>query len=402
MKAFLASFLVLCCVPTLHAQTITLQPLAKLAYCIGDTLKLNYSATGTFGPGNFFFAELSDANGSFNPQNIIGMNTTDTGSFQIVLSTRGIGYRVRVVSDTPFIVSADNGQDISVSLPPVPTPSIEIGEGRFSPVADSISGVAVLEGEPAHFIVTSFPLADTFQWLFLDDASINSITGDSASVTYSSPGLKTGYVTTITKAGCENSIEFTIRVLDCDPIIPLIAENVADSESSDSSFVWVHAGGFDTVQGIGYPQTFFIDSGGTVYISSDAEWNTYYVQPGGQILPHLPERGTEVFGAGVRDTFEGFAALDTLSCPSLAFHVQSGVSITQQVPSIRAVQIGDRLEIFSNDGIAEVHLFSALGTEIYSSKGMNEFDLSSLPNGIYFAEVRSGSNSLVTKIALIR
>ena len=91
---------------------------SPLTYCQGASLNVTYTITGTFNAGNMFTAELSDASGSFASPTEIGMAMTTTGgSIACVIppsTPPGIGYRIRVVSDSPVTTGTDNGTNIIV------------------------------------------------------------------------------------------------------------------------------------------------------------------------------------------------------------------------------------------------------------------------------------------------
>ncbi len=77
-----------------------------------------FTTTSTFGSGNTFTAQLSDAAGSFaNPINI--GTTTGTGSGSIAATipsstAAGTGYRIRVVANNPAVNGTNNGTDLLI------------------------------------------------------------------------------------------------------------------------------------------------------------------------------------------------------------------------------------------------------------------------------------------------
>ncbi|MDD2636501.1 MAG: T9SS type A sorting domain-containing protein, partial [Bacteroidales bacterium] len=91
-----------------------------------------YTITGTFNSGNVFTAFLSDASGSFVLPTVIGtlVATADgTITANIPAGTpSGTAYRIRVISDDPEIVGADNGADLTITL----VSSLEITENSKS------------------------------------------------------------------------------------------------------------------------------------------------------------------------------------------------------------------------------------------------------------------------------
>ncbi len=81
-------------------------------------VNVGYTTSGTFNAGNVFTAQLSDASGSFaSPVNIGSVASTTSGFVSSVVphtTVGGLGYRVRVVSDNPNVIGADNGVDLQV------------------------------------------------------------------------------------------------------------------------------------------------------------------------------------------------------------------------------------------------------------------------------------------------
>jgi len=99
------------------------------AYCVGETIRVPYTANGTYNGGNVFTAQLSDASGNFASPTVIG-NLTSTSSGTITGTIpggiQGSGFRVRVVSSNPAITGSDNGVNITIN--PLPTPQITTGQ----------------------------------------------------------------------------------------------------------------------------------------------------------------------------------------------------------------------------------------------------------------------------------
>lgn len=101
-------------------NAVTTTTVSPLQVCVGSTVQVVYTATGTWGPGNVFTAELSDATGSFAAPVAIGsiasttpMPITDTIP---VGTAAGTGYRIRVTASTPATIGSANAQDITISI----------------------------------------------------------------------------------------------------------------------------------------------------------------------------------------------------------------------------------------------------------------------------------------------
>jgi len=95
-------------------NTITGSP-----FCVGSSVSVPFTGSGTFNVGNTFTAQLSDVTGSFgSPVDIGFINSTTSGTITATIpiaQTAGTQYRIRVVSSDPVIVGTDNGTDLTVS-----------------------------------------------------------------------------------------------------------------------------------------------------------------------------------------------------------------------------------------------------------------------------------------------
>jgi hypothetical protein len=90
--------------------------------CAGSDLIVTYSTSATYNAGNTFTTQLSDATGDFtNPVDIGTANATGSGTINCTIplgTAAGSGYRIRVISDDPVNVGADNGTDLVINAPP--------------------------------------------------------------------------------------------------------------------------------------------------------------------------------------------------------------------------------------------------------------------------------------------
>jgi hypothetical protein len=86
--------------PNSISCTVTPTPI-----CAGEAIAVDYTALGSYNPGNVFTAELSDALGSFaSPVNIGSIVSTTSGSIAATIppgTPAGSQYKVRVVSNNP-------------------------------------------------------------------------------------------------------------------------------------------------------------------------------------------------------------------------------------------------------------------------------------------------------------
>ncbi len=127
--------------PTLQTDSISGNP-----FCPGESALVYYTASGSYNAGNIFSAELSDSTGNFSNPTIVGSFTSTTsGTIAVVIppaAALGNGYRVRVVSSSPVVISNDNGTDLTVST----VPSVSLG--AFAPVCELDDPFLMYGGSP--------------------------------------------------------------------------------------------------------------------------------------------------------------------------------------------------------------------------------------------------------------
>ncbi|MCK9613651.1 MAG: HYR domain-containing protein [Bacteroidales bacterium] len=91
-------------------------------WCEGETLDVSYTLFSAYNPGNIFYAQLSDENGSFaSPDTIGSLASTTADTISCTLPT-GINpgnlYRIRVVSSDPAVIGSENGNDLTINTAP--------------------------------------------------------------------------------------------------------------------------------------------------------------------------------------------------------------------------------------------------------------------------------------------
>jgi PKD repeat protein len=112
--------------PTITTTTVT--PAGP--YCPGGTITVDFTATGTFGAGNVFTVQLSNASGSFaSPTNLTPtLSATTPASMTVTIpgvTPAGTGYRVRVVASNPVItIGTPNTTDLSIITAPSVAPTV--------------------------------------------------------------------------------------------------------------------------------------------------------------------------------------------------------------------------------------------------------------------------------------
>jgi hypothetical protein len=125
------------------SNTITTSSIAGSPFSVtcsaGAPLNVDFTSVGTFTAGNVYTAQLSDAAGSFASPVAIGTLTSSANSGTIASTIpagtlTGAGYRIRVVSSTPFYSGTDNGSDLTINLSGGPcTTTITTGAISGSP-----------------------------------------------------------------------------------------------------------------------------------------------------------------------------------------------------------------------------------------------------------------------------
>jgi len=89
-----------------------------LFYFTGDSIHVSYTTTGSFVAGNMFVLALSDATGNFsNPFYLDTLYSVSGSTFHTVIPQgvpSGIGYRLRIISSNPVVVSNANALNISI------------------------------------------------------------------------------------------------------------------------------------------------------------------------------------------------------------------------------------------------------------------------------------------------
>ncbi len=90
------------------AQTITTGNVTS-PICAGATISIPYTVTGTFS-FNTFYAQLSNSSGSFTTPVVLASLTSNvSGTFTATIpyGLSGSGYKIRVVSNSPAIISSN-------------------------------------------------------------------------------------------------------------------------------------------------------------------------------------------------------------------------------------------------------------------------------------------------------
>ncbi|MDP4199465.1 MAG: T9SS type A sorting domain-containing protein [Bacteroidota bacterium] len=396
MKRLPISILFLTLPLTAIAQTITIGPIAKTVYCVGDTMFVPYASQGSFNPGNVFKVQLSDASGSFAGSPSLGQSGNASDSIPLPLMNPGYGYRVRAISTNPYRISDTSSTNIHVVAYPSPLPRPSVGGGCVyidaGFIGDSI-GLVDRSSESA---------GSTFLWLFDQDASVSSSTQPAPKVVYATDGIKTGKLTVTNAAGCSTTNTFTFRVLNCSPVIPKNVHVVTGTETGSDPVVWVLPGGNYTTSGEFSNRVVFAEPGAFVRAEFRTE-GLYYLRSGSSFISSNGQGcATVVLSGGDRISWDSYNDVDTLSCADLTFDYSLLPRIVEQNPhsSTHISQSAEQLLVESDGVSVSVRFFDLLGSEILAVRGENALnvDLTPIPAGIYFAIVQAGEAREVRRI----
>jgi lysophospholipase L1-like esterase len=176
--------------------------------CMGQSLGVPFTVTGTYNTGNVFTAQLSDANGSFAaPVSIGSLAGTANGIIAAAIPStiaQGSNYRIRVVSSNPVITGTDNGSNLRISAIPALTSTL---------TPPAICNNAVFSYTP-----TSSVSGTTFNW---SRAAIGGISNASATGTGSisealhnttTIPVNVTYVYTLNNNGCSSAKSYNVVV----------------------------------------------------------------------------------------------------------------------------------------------------------------------------------------------
>jgi len=195
-------------------NTITTGGVIPGPYCPGETIFIPYQVTGTFNAGNVFTAQLSNAAGSFAAPIVIGTNPgTVDGSVTATIppgTPSGVGYKVRIVSNSPNITGSAS---VTIEVSSAPTAAVS----NASSTSVCANGIATLTYSGSN---------GTVQW-----SSSNTVggpfdpIGGATSTTYvSGPLTQTTYyrATVTTNCGTATSTTWTVSLTNF-VTIPLIS-----------------------------------------------------------------------------------------------------------------------------------------------------------------------------------
>ncbi len=165
--------------------------------CAGSSITVHDTVNYTFGTGNIFRVQLSDATGSFAAPVVIGSVTSSTfGAIPAIIpvgTVAGTGYRIRIVSTNPVTTSVDD--------------NIEINIVTTLPATTVTANSPVCVGQTINFTVTAPYSVNGYSWSgpagftsTLQNPSIPSVTtanGGTYSVTVTHANNCPAYINTV-------------------------------------------------------------------------------------------------------------------------------------------------------------------------------------------------------------
>lgn len=396
------------------SQSITLGPTPRQVFCAGDEFQLGYTASGYSSSKNSFVVQLSGSSGSFATFQTIGtLRTTASGVITAKIPTdivSGTAFRLRVISTDPYVVSDDNGVDLTIGGIPVP----RMDEGA------SYRGYHAMVGEEMVFTHHSSN-AVSVRWSFGPDATPETSTEASPRVTFSSPGFKEVMLTAISAGGCEvTSLQslsnsethdgVLVYVGSCHPKIP----SGAKIDSFESSFglreggaFWVVPGGTHSEFGPEYSE-FFVEPGGTVH--SLSYFNILYLKAGAALVE--PHRSSFVIYEQGASVDEGYRGIIKRECNELEFDYsvaphykiqQAGITLDKK-PAIHIYPNPASDFIYrsnTTERLLGARLFNITGacvSSVVEPVGRELMAVRSLPPGLYNLELQFEDAIIFEKI----
>ena len=301
---------------TVYGQTVTMGPILDSAFCTGDSITVNFAATGFWGHKNTFTLQISDPSGSFQTAftNLASIEDTLPGTLSISTiipggTTPSSAYRFRIASAIPYIATTDNGRNIRICIKPY-IPYVELGN------------YFTFEGNPQSFRVDAIPDA-SITWDFGPDATPRTAGGQLPGTTFAAGGDKLITITVFSTCGCSATGTYRLHVFDCtNPIIPSDAKVIDGDSTSVVSGVayWVNPGAKLTLFNTDH-DTIFAESGSVIAAKVHCSSNIYYLKMGASITN---EEGVPYNLCIYADGSSGGTVFGgSFSCPNLNFDYSS-------------------------------------------------------------------------------
>ncbi|PIY09069.1 MAG: hypothetical protein COZ18_08995 [Flexibacter sp. CG_4_10_14_3_um_filter_32_15] len=133
--------------PAACEPRVTLGTITPTTYCAGEIISVPFTVGGTFNAGNTFTAQLSSAGGNFVAS--IATATGATSPISITIPTtaaNGTGYKIRIFSSSPSLVSSESPAFTINALPsdrtitPIPN-TVNVGQSSDINIGNSQVGI---------------------------------------------------------------------------------------------------------------------------------------------------------------------------------------------------------------------------------------------------------------------
>jgi hypothetical protein len=387
MRVLWLSVLLIFAFSSASAQSIIVGSITELQSCVGDDITVPYTATGPFATDNQFFVQLSDASGSFkNWTNSTQRSARMSDVLPMHLANTGNHYRVRIASTDPYVTSADNGMDLSVSAYPDPQPGIQSSHTIYKGFV----------GETIHF-VDQEPAGSRVSWHFGPDAVPDTSSSPTPAIVFNKPGNKSATVSVVNAAGCSKLQTISFGILDCSPSIPSDARIVTNDASGDDPVVWVKTGGNYSADALRSKQTIFLEPGGQATVGGILTEFLVYMKSGASLINNHDYRSnfTAVLAPDITLT-----DCDTFHCSTLSFGVAAVEE--EEAPSVHASLSNTELDVTTAGEPCMVTLLDVVGKNLLRGHvlGTANYRLDTLPPGVYLLVLDSGSKRVVRKIIL--
>jgi uncharacterized delta-60 repeat protein len=213
-------------------HTITLQAPAATQFCPGSNIAVTYSKTGFYRLANQFSVQLSDATGSFTNATTIGTaSTTEGGNINATIpatTAPGSGYRIRVISSQPAVVSTSNAADITIGAP--------------ASITTQPQPQTLCAGNAASFNVAATGSALTYQWQ-KDGATIFGATAANYAIPSAAASNAGNYQVVVTGTCGTATSQSVALTVNATPVMPVItASGNTLSSSANSGNQWYFNG----------------------------------------------------------------------------------------------------------------------------------------------------------------
>jgi|GEM_PF-5947238 len=210
-------------------------------FCPGESFEIPYGVTGNYTPDNMFIAQLSDSIGDFaNALELGKINSSSSGTISALIPKTipsGFGYRIRIISLNPPVVSPDNKSDLIIN--PLPVPLIN---GKDT----------VCYNEIVQYYSSSI-IGHSKKWKVSGGTVIGSSNNDYVIIQWGmiNPGTLT-LIETITETGCSDTLIESISINPVPEPYIMGSNNICNRSSAyygssmkvGDSYAWIITGGY--------------------------------------------------------------------------------------------------------------------------------------------------------------